>query len=344
MRTDRSHGRDHLRHGRRRGGDGTSSLPTDEGPAPILVAVDGRAPGWSALRWAALEASARACPLRIVHVFGWPPFNQDDCGSVLVSQGPDDAYRAARALLEDAERRARQLCPTVSVAGQVEAGSVVPSVLRAAERDTGLLVIGRRRPTGRLRPTPWAAGWRLARRSAPPVVLVDVARNPFGSGPSAGRVVVAVEGLDGAFGAMVFAVATARRWGVGLTTFVADAAHRSDVEEAVRDWSDAFTDVEVRHGSAAGGSSPSVAEVSRGAALVVVGSNRRGGLHRALLGSLDGEAARQVDGPVVFVRGPAHRSEPVPVTAVGEVEPRGSTGARTRGMPGCDGPRVGRGS
>jgi nucleotide-binding universal stress UspA family protein len=39
---------------------------TDEGT--VLVAVDGSGQSWDALEWAAAEAAARRCTLRIVHV------------------------------------------------------------------------------------------------------------------------------------------------------------------------------------------------------------------------------------------------------------------------------------
>jgi len=60
---------------------GTTGLPPREDTGPILVAVDGYPHGWDALEWAAAEAAARACALRIVHVINWSPLTSDAFGS-----------------------------------------------------------------------------------------------------------------------------------------------------------------------------------------------------------------------------------------------------------------------
>lgn len=270
------------------------------------MAIDGRAAGWEALRWAAVEASARGCRLRIVHVFRWPPFARDAYGYVLVHEWYPDAYEAAQALLDAAKDRALQISPTLQVTTQLEAGPVVANVLRSRDREA-LLVIGRHPPVGRLTPAPWSVSWQLARRSAAPVVMVGAIRESSAAAPSAGRVVVVLDDLEGAFDAVTFALSTARRWGVGLTALVAGA---TEAAKAVRDWSKACPDVHLRERVVAGRDRLALAEESRGAALVVVGGHRHGRLHSAFVGSVDGEVTREAAGPIAFVRADPHRSVP----------------------------------
>ena len=48
-------------------------VPAHREAGPILVAVDGHRHSWDALEWAAAEAAARQCSLRILHAFHWSP-------------------------------------------------------------------------------------------------------------------------------------------------------------------------------------------------------------------------------------------------------------------------------
>lgn len=277
-------------------------------PAPILVAIDGDAPGWEALCWAALEASARRCPLRIVHIFKWPPFTWDAFGYVHINQWCPDAYDAAQGVLDAARDRALQISPELRITTQMEAGSVVTNVLRAQMSDA-MLVIGRRRPVGQLRPTPWSVSWQLARRSKTPVVLVAASLDTAPA-PSAGPVVVVVEDLEGAFDAVAFALATATRWGVGVTALATrQSQSNSHAEASWGRWSVAFPDVHVRR-LVTGSLRKALNEESRGASLVVAGGHHRGLIHSAFIGSLDGEVVREADGPIAFVRSQARRPAP----------------------------------
>ncbi len=289
------------------------SKPADVGPTSILVGIDGRPPGWEALRWATLEASAQGCPLRIMHVFNWPTFAWDACGYVVVNQWATDDHDAARILVEEGEDRAFQISTTLRVTTEVEAGSVANHFLQARQPGD-LLVIGRRSPVGWLRPTPWSVSWQVARRSTTPVVLVRTPGRMSAIAPSTGKIVVVVDDLDGAFEAVIFALRTASRRRVGLTAILADTS-LTDAAGTVQRWSRAFPDVAtslVRRPLVAGRLCLPLAEDLQGAALVVVGGYRRGRIHSALVASLDGEVVRETEGPIAFVRSHAHRSQSRP--------------------------------
>jgi nucleotide-binding universal stress UspA family protein len=287
-----------------------------EDPASVLVAIDGRAAGWAALGWAALEASARACPLRIVQVFKWPSFALDAYGQVQVREWDPAAFDAALALLDDATERARQTSPDLHITTQLEAGSVVSTLLSVGGSES-LLVVGRSRPLGWLRPAPWSVSWQIARRSATAVVLVGVSGGRSAAA-SPGGIVVAVEDADAALDAVPFALATARRWGSSVTALVPPRTKNllgDNVDTLLRSSSKAFPEVHIRERVVAGPFGPTMAEASLGAALVVLGVQRRGRFDSAFGGSVAGELVREIDGPLAFVRARTGQSRSTPESA-----------------------------
>jgi hypothetical protein len=102
----------------------------------ILVAVGGRAHNCDALDWAASEAAARDCPLRIVHAFRWDPGPMNsDCAMPM--DGCDaEAMEAATKVLQEARSRAATLLPAARVSAYIEEGSATTAILRHEDRET----------------------------------------------------------------------------------------------------------------------------------------------------------------------------------------------------------------
>jgi nucleotide-binding universal stress UspA family protein len=110
--------------------------------AAIVVGVDGSAQGMHAVHWAAREAVARRCPLRIVHAFQWPLLNVP-IGPP--AGGPPDAGLAnvAEDILADATDRARRAAPALEISTDLPACSPAAALIEASH-DAGLVVVGHR--------------------------------------------------------------------------------------------------------------------------------------------------------------------------------------------------------
>ncbi|MGK2947406.1 MAG: universal stress protein [Acidimicrobiales bacterium] len=117
----------------------------------IMVAVNGGESGWSALDWAAAEASAHHSGLRIVHAISWPRWGSDPLGELVLDWCDTTAPERGTLILEEAARRARAKAPQATITTHLEVGETAAAILRAGRGDA-LIVVGRRRirrPGGR---------------------------------------------------------------------------------------------------------------------------------------------------------------------------------------------------
>jgi nucleotide-binding universal stress UspA family protein len=290
----------------------TDSLLPGHDSGPVLVAVDGRARGWDALDWAAAEAAARQCALRVVHVISWPPLIPEQAGSVSASQWDEGAQRAGELALSEAVRRARAVAPELRVTTYLLAGTTAPAIMQASDQDA-LIVVGRSREAGRLRSLMVPVSWQLARNASCPVAVIGLSGEEP-RGPSAGRVVVGI-GATADPAALGFAFRAARRRAVGLTVLHArgpqeqDGAGSADAangmpgpgEVALRVGRDFFPDVAVRSQLVAGPAGSALVAESAGAALVVLGSRGPGRRSWTRHSSLR-DVLRSARSPVVMIR------------------------------------------
>jgi acyl-CoA dehydrogenase family protein 9 len=296
-------------------------------PAPIVVGVDGSSPSRRALEWAAREAAARQCPLRIVHAFQWPLTNEL-MGPPAV--GPPDAglQHAAETLLSTTAFRARKLAPAVDIRTALPAGPPAAALIDASH-DAALLVVGHRGLGGFAGLLVGSVGVQTAAHAACPVIIVrdshpDEADDRNETGPAPGQVVFGVDGSDLSSLAVEFAFGYAALHRLGVTAVnvyqlpalaaPSDAwlvaydapGGREDqtrlLDEALAGYRDKYPDVPlrqiVRHGQPA---AVLVAE-SAGAAMTVVGSRSRGGFAGLLLGSTSQSVLHHAAGPVAIVR------------------------------------------
>lgn len=297
----------------------TSFLPQRHDSGPVLVAVDDSDSAWEALEWATAEAAARQCVLRIVHVFSWP-LTVDALGAVSVNRLESGARDAAELVLGRAARHARLIAPDLEVTTHLQEGAVGSAILREGRRDA-LIVLGRGRPSGLLRPLTGSPTWQVARNATCPVAAIGLVDVP--PGPSAARVVVGIDGTEGSTSALGFAFRAALRRGVGVTALHAWLPGRpTDLDGQVDDlgsdqsfrlhmfdaaltiWRDAFPEVDVQPKLVPAPAGPALLAESAAAALLVVGSRGHGRMHGTLFGSVGHTVLRSAQSPVAVVRGP----------------------------------------
>lgn len=319
---------------------GRSSLASRQDTGPILVAVDSHPHGWDAVEWGAAEAAARQSALGIVHAFNWPlisdqwPLTGDAFGAVPVKLLDASVLEEAESVVREAAARARTIAPAVPITTHLQEGPTAAAVLGEGRQDA-LIVLGRGSKgrgskDGRFGSLTSSVNWQVARLATCPVAIVEL----FGEapqGPSAGRVVVGVGGTGKPTAALGFAFRTALRRGVGLTALHARMPRRRPVdpdsrvdapaaaesltcrplEDALQIFRDAFPEVEVRQRLPAAPPGPALVAESAGAALVVVGTQESGRLHRVLKGSDRGRVRhtllRSARSPVVIVGTPPSR-------------------------------------
>jgi nucleotide-binding universal stress UspA family protein len=165
--------------------------------AAIVVGVDGSPHSLRALDWAAQEAVARQCPLRIVHAFLWPLY---DVPLGPLAGGPLDTGlpAAAEQILSAAAERARRAAPAVDVSTDLPVCAPAAALIDASH-DAALVVVGHRGLGGFTGLLVGSVGVQTAAHATCPVVIVrdpnDVG-DPGEPGPATGHVVVGVDGSD----------------------------------------------------------------------------------------------------------------------------------------------------
>jgi nucleotide-binding universal stress UspA family protein len=321
---------------------------------PVVVAVGTETNG-QALDWAAAEASARRCPLHVVHVvrLRW---TVDPSGMVPVADFSSCRVTGEH-VLREAVARARSVAPDIEVSAESVVGGTV-RLLVARARGAQLLVLG-------CRDAPFPRRLRshlihsvcgaVSRRAPCPVALV----RPLPSSPHAGsppRVVVGL-GAHGASAAPLgVAFQAAAQRGVPVTAVHAwrpdlpadheavcgaDAAAEQRAGQildlALEPWRSRFPDVPVETRLVVAEPAAALIRESEGAALIVVGSEARGAARQTLFGSVSRRVAERARCPVVVVRtARATRAEhvhPARRTAVPLMDPAGVKPVRRRRTP-----------
>ena len=268
------------------------------------MAVDGRPSGWHALEWAAAEAAARHCSLRIVHCIDSHPVSWDVFGTFSADQWDADSKDVGALVLREATDRAHAVSPALPIETHLLLGPPAPALLQAASEDT-LIVLGRGRASGRGRALSGSVSRQVARQARRPVAVVELFDGTM-YGPSAGRVVVGFDRTAAPTVALGYAFRAAQRRGVGVTT-VQVWAHGStrldaSVYDALAACHDVFPDVDVLHRFATGPVGPALVAESAGAALVVLASRAHGPLRQESFQSV-GTVLRSVRSPVAIVGG-----------------------------------------
>jgi nucleotide-binding universal stress UspA family protein len=280
----------------------------------IVVGIDASEQAMAAVRWAAAEARLRAAPLKIISAYSWngPPDAFGSMGEMAIVISQQFREMAATAAAE-----ARALEPGIEVSSAAVIGDPA-SVLLDAARGAGMLVVGNRGRGGFVSLLLGSVGQQVATQGAGPVVVVR-GRRETPSGP----VTVGVDGSASAQRALALGFDEAQRRGSGLLAvrcypvpmslygmdmpveaYDQDAAARDaarDLDAALTPWRDKYPTVRVQTLTEPGSPAKTLVDVSREAALLIVGSRGHGPLVGALLGSVGQQLLHHADCPVMIV-------------------------------------------
>jgi nucleotide-binding universal stress UspA family protein len=290
-------------------------LPPGNGGS-ILVAVDGKPRGWDALEWAAAEAASRRCLLRIVHAFRSSPALVGAPLALPVDLWSGSAFETAKGILSEAVTRARIVAPDIQITVCGRPGTATDAILRECKSDA-LIVLGHGRTSGRIG-SAISVARRVSRRASSPVAVVTLAPSPV-SGRGAGRVVAGLDGTENPVDVLDFAFRSAQRRGVGVTLIHAYPALEpiarwarptdsmtapstpSSIEYLVRLCQETYPDVDLKQSTRPKCSSVSLIRESTGAAVLVVGAQRRRS-RRVAFGLTRRDALQLAQSPVAIVR------------------------------------------
>jgi nucleotide-binding universal stress UspA family protein len=178
--------------------------------APIVVGVDGSPHSERAVDWAAREATARGCPLRIVHAFLWPLYNVP-LGPVPGEPLDTGLQAAAERILADATERARRTGPALEISTDLQVCAPAAALIDASH-DAALVVVRHRGLGGFTGLLVGSVGVQTAARAACPAIVMrdgGPTGDPGDPRPAAGHVVVGVDGSDTSSVAVEFAFAHA---------------------------------------------------------------------------------------------------------------------------------------
>ncbi|ODU00681.1 MAG: hypothetical protein ABS81_22920 [Pseudonocardia sp. SCN 72-86] len=256
----------------------------------VAVGVDGSPASLRATRWAAAEAVRRGGPLRLVAAAMSPMLQPMGVEQVAPARTRDALAGAAAEALADAAQVAAEVAPGLEIVRELRGGSA-PLVLMAESEWAGVLVVGTR---GRGRVGSFLSGSMAVAVSAIALSPVVVVRGDLDEAAEPGApVIVAADGSA--------AGSAARR-------YAADAAAARKTQLVVVHSGTAQVPLDE---TVAGGSAEHLAraedarhvlpELSRGAALVVVGVGAHG---------------RRLDGPAAPVVRELFRTSACPVAVI----------------------------
>ncbi|MFC9659985.1 universal stress protein [Nocardia sp. NPDC127606] len=286
--------------------------------AAVVVGTDGSDGSQAAVRWAARTAAARERVLHIVHstepLTDRTPRSAYDAFIYATMQ---DIRLAAEQVLADARDQARATAPGITVTTELADGNPARTLI-AASAHAHLVVLGVSSWAGSiahlgstlLAVTSHAQGAVVIvrgpdpdRRTGPVVVGVDGSNvsepaiaAAFAEASLRGAELVAVHGWSdlskGEFGGSSY-----------LSLPVADfeTAEAALLAERLAGWAEQFPDVIVRREVEIYGPRERLAQWSRTAQLVVVGSRGRGGFRGLLLGSTSNWLVQHAGCPVMVV-------------------------------------------
>ncbi|MCT9931200.1 universal stress protein [Planotetraspora sp. A-T 1434] len=279
----------------------------------IVAAVDGSRPALAAVDWAADDAHRRGARLRIVHVREpWAnehPFH----GVEGFGESLTEHCEGVLALAAD---RARQRAPGLDVTTGLVTGAVIERLMTESAR-AGVTVLGSRGMGGFAGLVLGSVGLGLATHAVAPLVVVRRTQQTV-----YGEVVVGFDGSPHSEAAVDFAFEEARlrqarvravyAWdipmfspfAVGYTREMGEIFDResSAAGQRLAPWRDKHPDVPLVESAVCGHPIPALADASRTADLVVVGSRGRGGFGGALLGSVSHGVLYRAHCPVAIVR------------------------------------------
>ncbi len=280
---------------------------------PVVVGVDGSDHARLALKWAADEALLRGTDLRVISATAGRPK-----GLPGWYEGAESDISPGEAVVEDAVGLVATRHPSVVVRGEALEW---PGALALIDASAGaeLLVVGARGSGGFKELLLGSVSHQCVEHAHCPVVVVHGGSEDPDRSPAERRIVVGVDGSEGAERALRWALEEASirdaavegrfAWQVNPATVPGthgfereEAAARGITEHAellARQWAPGVRFDAVAEPDA---TVPSLVDASVQAGLLVVGARGRGGFRGVLLGSVARQCADHARCPVVVVR------------------------------------------
>jgi len=287
---------------------------TTEAGRAVVAGVDGSGCALQAVRWAAVEATRRGGPLRLLAAYAWPKGDRDG-DHMLGGQYRAMLRAAARQHLAAAAREVALVAPGLEVEQVVSQGFPV-AVLQAESAHADVLVLGGRGAGGDARLMVGSVAMNVATHAQCAVVVVRELVRAASDRP----VVLDVDGSSAGEATVAFAFDAAARRHVPLVAVRAwhepmidpgleaalqlDAADEQQIlTERLAGWADKYPEVPVQSVLVRARMARALVEESAHAQLVVVGSRGRSGLAGLLLGSVSRAVLLHAHCPVAVVRG-----------------------------------------
>ncbi len=278
-----------------------------------MVGIDGSERCRLAVKWAADEARRRSAPLVVLY------------GQLHEPEAPPAWYKAGdsvgssgQAVVDDAVALAATRHPSLAVRGVV-AEWPAAMTLTSASRSAELLVVGARGMGGFKELLLGSVSDQCIQYAHCPVVVVHGESDDPVFESASPRIVVGVDGSPGSVRALRWALDEARTRSASVDAVFAwhypayyalvigpvkrfQTAAEAMVAKAAQLAADWAPGVPFRAVSVAQATVPALLDASRGADLLVVGSQGHGSFHQALLGSVAHQSARHATCPVAVVR------------------------------------------
>ncbi|PBC71134.1 nucleotide-binding universal stress UspA family protein [Streptomyces sp. TLI_235] len=291
-------------------------MMSPDGQRPVVVGVDPERPSRMVLGWAADEANRRHLPVRVVEA--WKPAPREGSWPRLWPELHERARllrTAGEHALHEATRFISERHPTLQVSARLIEGDPAEVLNRQAERAM-VLVLGSR-PLSGVREVfhSGAVTLPLIAHASCPVVVV---RDPEHITQQPAYVVVGVDGSRTSQDAVDYAFEAAALRGARLRALYAwnpsrlSAADEYRVEQESRrvlaevaaGRREPYPEVDLRHEVVRGHPVAVLAEASKHALALVVGTRGAGGFTGQLLGSVGQGVLHHARCPVVTVSGP----------------------------------------
>jgi nucleotide-binding universal stress UspA family protein len=287
----------------------------------VVVGLDRSDHGRAAVEYAAAEADRRGLALRLVHAYESSQYEVRSSVGWSVDS-PTIALNTAQRLIDDTTDVVHLAYPEMELTTRLEPGSAVQMLVDESEH-AELIVLGCRGSGGFTDLVVGSVTLHVSSGAHCPVIAVpDPDRYP---GPHRG-VVVGVDGSELSEAAIGFAFQAASTAGEPLTAVHAwkhpvqlgpgvvipqvydDGSVREDerlaLSESVAGWSEKYPDVPVEQKVVPWHPVKALAEESKSARLLVVGSRGRGAVRSAFLGSVSHGVLHHASCPVAVVRTP----------------------------------------
>ncbi|MBJ8347030.1 universal stress protein [Antrihabitans sp. YC2-6] len=281
---------------------------------PIVVGVDGSDLSEAAARWAAEVAQRWDAPLIIAHAVPEPVYAYGDAAVVIYAEVFKSLHHDARKIVDLARRAVRRQSPDLVVRTHVAHGQPDRMLLELSE-SARLLVVGSKVPSHGTTHVGSTALHAVNRAKCPVVIWRDEGAPLL---EDIERVVVGVDGSGLSEGAVGWAFEFASLFGIPLVaahawTRNSQGAATASAESAVltdclTSWREKYPDVEVTTVAEEAHPANLLAELSRGARLVAVGSHGYGRLRGPLLGSTSQYLLRHAACPLLICRPEAAHS------------------------------------